>query len=61
MTLKKSQLVPVAFWIGFLSLGLVTSFLGTKHHSTGGTAARSVDGQQVAELQPGGVRRARSR
>lgn len=63
MTLKKSQWVPVAFWLGFISLGLVTNFVGARHPrgAAGVDVARSAEHSQLAALQARTDRRQRTR
>lgn len=34
MRVTNSQIVPVAFWVGFLALGFATSFEGRSHEAS---------------------------
>lgn len=52
MRLNNSQIIPVAFWVGFLALGLATSFAGGSKHGGGPTHVAKSSVQKLQSPAP---------
>ena len=50
MRIKNQQIVPIAFWVGFLALGLATGLAGHDEHGGQKGAIAKAHGAKTAKI-----------